>query len=105
MREASEMPSLATRIKTYRGPVGDGRAQLLGFAELVIAGSFVIRDIRIMKVTSGEKGGTVFVAFPGRKRPGEENKYYDVAHPITSEAYQEATRTILRAYEEAVARA
>lgn len=105
MREVCEMPGLETRVKVYRGPAGDGRAQLLGFAELVIGGSFVIRDIRIMKLKSGERSGSFFVAFPGRKRPGEESKYYDVAHPITAEAYQEATKTILKAYETAAARA
>ncbi|MFA6316101.1 MAG: septation protein SpoVG family protein [Elusimicrobiota bacterium] len=101
MREVCEMPGLETRVKVYRGPVAEGRAQLLGFADLVIGGSFIIRDIRIMRVTGGEKGGKVFVAFPGRKRPGEENKYYDIAHPVTAEAYQEATKAILSAYEKA----
>ncbi|MBI5622557.1 MAG: septation protein SpoVG family protein [Elusimicrobia bacterium] len=105
MPQVVEMPGLETRIKMYRGPVAEGRAQLLGFAELVIGGSFVIRDIRILRVTAGEKSGRVFVAFPGRKRPGEEKKYYDIAHPVTTEAYQESTKTILRAYEAAAARA
>ncbi|MBI5244795.1 MAG: septation protein SpoVG family protein [Elusimicrobia bacterium] len=100
MEQTIEVPGLATRIRLYRGPAGKGGAQLLGFAELVIAGAFVIKDIRILKVLSKEKDGSVFVSFPSRLQPGGEKRYYDVAHPITAEAYQEAKDAILSAYEE-----
>ncbi|MDD5629494.1 MAG: septation protein SpoVG family protein [Elusimicrobia bacterium] len=103
------MPDLEPRVKVCRQPLAYGSAQLLGFAELVIGGSFVIRDIRILKVAK-EGAESVFVAFPSRRwnnsnGDGEEKKYYDVAFPITSQSYREATGAILKAFEEASAKA
>ncbi|MBI5239962.1 MAG: septation protein SpoVG family protein [Elusimicrobia bacterium] len=104
------MPDLEPRVKVCRQPLAYGSAQLLGFAELVIGGAFVIRDIRILKVAKeGEE--SVFVAFPSRRwhnggnGDGEEKKYYDVAFPITSASYREATGAIMKAFEEASAKA
>jgi DNA-binding cell septation regulator SpoVG len=108
MGESHEMPGLEPRVKVCRQPLAYGSAQLLGFAELVIGGSFVIRDIRILKVAK-EGTESVFVAFPSRRwngsGDGEERKYYDVAFPITSQSYREATGAILKAFEEAAAKA
>lgn len=106
MGEGKDMLGLETRVRVLREPMAFGSAHLLGFAELVIGGSFVIRDIRILKVNKeGEEA--VFVAFPSRKRSGagEEKAYYDVAFPITSESYKQATGAILKAFEEAAAKA
>ena len=110
MGESHEMPDLEPRVKVCRKPLAYGSAQLLGFAELVIGGAFVIRDIRILRVAKeGEE--SVFVAFPSRRwngggnGDGEEKKYYDVAFPITSQSYREATGAILKAFQEAAAKA
>ena len=70
----------------------------------LIAGAFVIRDIRILRVAKDGEDST-FVAFPSRRwnagdnGAGEGAKYYDVAFPITAQAYQEATGSLLREYE------
>jgi len=104
MEKQQDMPDLEPRVKVCRTPVACGSAQVLGFAELVIGGVFVIRDIRILKVAK-EGEDLVFVAFPSRRWNGEEKKYYDVAFPITSESYRAATSTILKAFEEAAAKA
>ena len=106
MGESNDMPGLEPRVRICREPVAYGSAQLLGFAELVIGGVFVIRDIRILKVAK-EGGESVFVAFPSRRwnGNGEEKKYYDVAFPITAESYRLATGAILKAFEEAAAKA
>lgn len=106
MDEVKNMPDLEPRIKVCRTPVAYGSAQVLGFAELVIGRMFVIRDIRIMRVAK-EGEHSVFVAFPSRRWSGngDEKKYYDVAFPITSDSYRMATGAILRAFEEAAAKA
>ncbi len=110
MGECHEMPDLEPRVKVCRQPLAYGSAQLLGFAELVIGGAFVIRDIRILKVAKEGEEST-FVAFPSRRwnnrggEDGEEKKYYDVAFPITSQSYREATGLIMKAFEEASAKA
>jgi len=95
---------LEPRVKVSREPVAYGSAQLVGFAELVIGGAFVIRDIRILRVKKDGAEST-YVAFPSRRWNGDEKKYYDVAFPITAEAYKEATGAILKAFEEAAAKA
>ena len=110
MDTVKDVPGLGTKVRVLREPMAFGSAQLLGFAELVIGGSFVIRDIRILKV-SKEGNESVFVAFPSRRwngsgnGGGEEKKYYDVAFPITADAYHEATGAILKAFEDATAKA
>ena len=90
---------LEARVKLCSQPLAYGSAQLMAFAELVIGGAFVIRDIRILRVAKdGEQ--SVFVAFPNRRYGDEDDKkYYDVAFPITAQAYQEATGSLLREYE------
>jgi DNA-binding cell septation regulator SpoVG len=107
MSNQESMLGLEPRVRVLREPMARGGACLLGFAELVIGGSFVIRDIRIMKVDKdGEE--SVFVAFPSRKRSGVTEgpkAYYDVAFPITSESYKQATGLILKAFEDAAAKA
>lgn len=107
MPKSENVLGLEPRVRLLREPVARGAAHLLGFAELVIGGSFVIRDIRILKVEK-EGAESVFVAFPSRKRAGAEGRdqaYYDVAFPITSASYKEATSLILKAFEEAAAKA
>ena len=95
---------LEPRVKVSRESVAYGSAQLVGFAELVIGGAFVIRDIRILRVKKDGAEST-YVAFPSRRWNGDEKKYYDVAFPITAEAYKEATGAILKAFESAAAKA
>ena len=91
--------NLEARVKLCSQPLAYGSAQLMAFAELVIGGAFVIRDIRILRVAKDGED-SVFVAFPSRRwnGDGDEKKYYDVAFPITSQAYQEATGTLLKEY-------
>ncbi|HAH08033.1 MAG TPA: hypothetical protein DCM05_16155 [Elusimicrobia bacterium] len=100
----SLVPELSARVNLCRNPQTAGKAQLLGFAQLAIGGSFVIHGVRILKV---DKDGepAVFVSFPSRKGSGEEKKYYDVAHPITAEARRLASEAILEAFEKEAAKA
>ena len=99
-----EEPKLEPRVKVCREPFAScGGAKIVAVAELVIYGAFVIRDIRILSVAKdGEE--TDFVAWPSRRWKVGEDKYYDVAFPITAEAYREATGCILAAFEKAESR-
>lgn len=97
-------PALETKVRLYRAK-GKGKADLLGFADLVIGGAFVIKSIRIMQINPEKAAGVLsdpFVSFPSRRveRQGEETRYIDVAHPITSEAYHEAVGLIMAQYRE-----
>ncbi|MBI4386006.1 MAG: septation protein SpoVG family protein [Elusimicrobia bacterium] len=100
--KANGVPKLEAKVRPYQDTTGRG-TQLLGFAELVIGGAFVIKNIRIlMGKSDGSEDGRPFVAFPSRKGNGSsEGKYFDIAHPITHEARQTAIQMILRAYDQA----
>lgn len=93
---------METRVRVYDGQT-QGKAQLLGFADLVIERAFVIRGIRILRIKSESKEGrptSPFISFPSRKASSAtEQKYFDVAHPITTEAYHAAADMILAHYQ------
>lgn len=57
---------------------------------------FVVHDI---KVIEGEKG--LFIAMPSRK--ASDGEYRDIAHPINSGTRERIQRTVLEAYESAIA--
>lgn len=101
MFEESALPSLETTVKVYHD--ANGSHELLGFADLVIGGAFVIKGIRILmgKPKDGKPGGP-FLSFPARKGTGaSQDKYFEVAHPITASAREAAKQSVLRAYQEA----
>ena len=63
---------------------------------ITLDNEFVVRDI---KVIEGEKG--LFIAMPSKKAADGEHR--DVAHPINSGTRDMIQRTILEAYEKALA--
>lgn len=95
--EQSQTPRLQARARPWRG-AGE-ESPLLGYADLVIAGSFVISGIRILKA----KEGGAFISFPSRK--GKNDKWTDVAFPITAEARRAAQEAVLIAFERETAAA
>ncbi|HVE11817.1 MAG TPA: SpoVG family protein [Elusimicrobiota bacterium] len=100
MENAPAVPGLAARVRLFRSE--SGKAVLLGFADLTIAESFVIKGIRILE-TKAQEGGSAgtFVSFPRRK--GGEERYFDVAHPVTAAARDKAQAVILESYRSALA--
>lgn len=96
--QAQELP-LQAHVRLYHDG-SERRTELLAFAELVIGGAFVIKDIRVLR-TRGE-GGEPFIGFPSRKGTGASaDKFFEVAHPVTAEARQAAKEAVLRAWREA----
>jgi DNA-binding cell septation regulator SpoVG len=94
------VPHLEARVRPHLDK-GNRRTKLLAFAELTIAGSFVIKGIRILQ--RDEPGNDEqFVVFPAEKGKGASaDRWYDVAHPCTIEARATATAVILDAYKKA----
>lgn len=102
--DADALPGLEVKVRLFQQL--QGKRELLGFAELAIAGSFVIKDICIIRSRADDKEGEPFVSYPSKKGTGaNEGKYFNVAHPITSEARHRAEEAILQAYREAQAAA
>jgi len=105
MTEESSMPTLETKIRLYHEV--SGQRELLAFADLVIGGAFVIKGLRVlMGKPKDDKPGGPFVAFPSRRGTGaSQDKYFEIAHPITAQARQAARDLILQAYEAEAAKA
>lgn len=77
------------RIKRFEVPQG----KLLGFASITFDGCFVVHNLRVV---SGEKG--IFVAMPSRQLPN--NKFVDVAHPVTNEMRETIQQAVLKQFEQ-----
>ena len=71
----------------------DGDGPVKAMADIVIEGQFAIKGF---KVVNGKKG--LFVGAPGKQ--GKDGRWYDSACPITDEAKQALTETVIKAYEE-----
>ena len=72
------------------------RGALLGYANIVLNNSFIIRGIKILE---SEKNGR-FVAMPSRRLREEKRAYRDLCHPINQETREIITATIFNAYNE-----
>ena len=79
-----------------------GQSQLLAFADLVIGGAFVIRGLKVlMSKETPERPAGLFVGFPSRRGTGDnQDKFFEVAHPISAEARLAVRDLVLRTYEE-----
>ena len=77
------------RIKRFEVPQG----KLLGFASVTFDDCFVVHNLRVV---SGEKG--IFVAMPSRQLPN--NKFVDVAHPVTNEMRERIQIAVLRQFDQ-----
>lgn len=71
------------------------RGALLGYANIVLNDSFIIRGIKLLENREKER----FVAMPSRKLKGEKRAYRDLCHPINQETRENITKTLFEAYE------
>lgn len=103
MDATQAVPKLETTVTLYRD--ASGGSDLLGFADVVIAGSFVIKGVRIlMGKPKEDKPAGPFLSFPAKKGSGSgSEKWYDIAFPITKEAHRAVQECVLRAYAKAAA--
>lgn len=72
------------------------RGVLIGYANIVLNNSFIIRGIKILE---NEKHGK-FVAMPSRRLRQEKRAYRDLCHPLNQETRDLITLKILEAYTE-----
>lgn len=69
----------------------DGQGTLRAFCDVVIAGSFLIKGI---KVVEGKNG--LFVSMP--REQGKDGNWYNTVAPLTPEARQRICEAVLTAY-------
>ena len=71
------------------------RGALLGYANIVLNDSFIVRGIRILE---NQRIGR-FVAMPSRRLNGEKRAYRDLCHPLNQEVRDLITKEIFDAYD------
>ena len=94
------LPKLDARVRPFEDASGRP-TKLLAFAELTIADAFVIKGIRVLK---REEAGDdePFVVFPAEKGKGAaQDRWFDVAHPVTAQARAAASALVLERYRQA----
>lgn len=87
------MANEAVEIKVERVHRLDGDGSLKGFADISIAGTFLIKGLRIV---SGKEG--LFVSMP--KRQGNNGTWYDTVQLLNKALKEKLTGLVLSAYEE-----
>ncbi|HEX4048248.1 MAG TPA: septation protein SpoVG family protein [Elusimicrobiota bacterium] len=94
------LPKLDVRVRPFDDASGRP-TKLLAFAELVIADAFVIKGIRVLK-RDEEGNDEPFVVFPAEKGKGAaQDRWFDVAHPVTAEARAASIALVLERYRQA----
>ena len=71
------------------------RGALLGYANIVLNDSFIVRGIRILE---NQRIGR-FVAMPSRRLNGEKRAYRDLCHPLNQEVRDLITKEIFDTYD------
>jgi len=82
-----------TEVKVFEVKQSKKNSTLKAFASVTFDKEFVVKNLRII---DGEKG--LFVAMPSQL--GSDNKYYDIAFPITAEFREKITDAVLKEYED-----
>ncbi len=88
------LPTMEAVVRPHKSK--SKQTNLLAFAELKIAGAFVIKNIRVMTKNPGER----FVVFPAER--GVKDAWYDIAHPTNRTAWTAAVALILDEYDKKV---
>ena len=71
-----------------------GDSAVKAFASVTLGGAFAAHGIRII-----EKDDHLFVSMPSRSyKAGDETKYSDLFHPVSSDARAMLTKVVLEAY-------
>ena len=82
-----------TNIKIYKI---EKRGALLGYANIVLNDSFIIRGIKLIESRRTKER---FLAMPSRKLKGEKRAYRDLCHPINQETRDYITKVIFENYD------
>ncbi len=87
------MVNEAIEIRVERIHRLDGEGSLKGFADISIAGTFLVKGLRIV---AGKEG--LFVSMP--RKQGKDGQWYDSVHPLNRAMREKLAEIVLSAYEE-----
>lgn len=85
-----------TNIKIFKTNL---RGPVLGYANVILAGKFIIRGITLLET---EKSGR-FISMPSRRLRAQGKSFRDICHPLNAEVRNELTEAIFAAYDEFIA--
>ena len=83
-----------TEVRVF--PVDEDK--LRGYATITFDHCFVVRDLKIIRGTSG-----LFVSMPSKRR--KDGTYKDIAHPLNNDTRRMIEEKIIAEYERALAEA
>ena len=78
-----------TEVKIF--PANEGK--LKAYATMVIAGAFIIRDMKIIQ----SDNGSMFVSMPSRRK--KDGTFKDVAHPLDQKTRNDIEEIIIKEFE------
>lgn len=78
-----------TEVKIF--PANEGK--LKAYATMVISGTFIIRDMKIIQ----SDDGSMFVSMPSRRK--KDGTFKDVAHPLDQSTRNEIESVIIKEFE------
>lgn len=81
-----------TEVKIF--PANEGK--LKAYATMVIGGSFIIRDMKIIQ----SDNGSMFCSMPSRRK--KDGTFKDVAHPLDQETRNYIEEMIIKEFEKVV---
>jgi len=70
----------------------NGEGATKAICDISIANQFLVKGFRVFKGKNG-----LFVGMP--REPGKDGKWYNSAFPLTAQAREELTKTVLSSYE------
>ena len=70
----------------------DGEGTLRAFCDLEIAGSFLVKGVRVVEGKNG-----LFVSMPQER--GKDGNWYDTVLPLAKEVRQQVSEVVLGAYQ------
>ena len=91
-RKEEKMANEAIEIRVERIHKLDGDGSLKGFADISVAGSFIIKGLRIV---AGEEG--LFVSMPREK--GKNGRWYNTVDLVNKALQEKLASLVLSAYE------
>jgi len=89
-KNETNIPGISAKIER----ILDGDGSTKAFASLTLGNAFAVHGIRIVETEKGLRTRMPFRSY----QSGEETKYVDLFHPITSEARQALDVKLIEAY-------
>ena len=93
-KNETSIPDVSVKIERLL----DGEGSTKAYASLTLANAFAVHGIRIAETDKGLRARMPFRSY----KAGEDTKYQDVFHAVTTEAHNALEKKVLDAYSQAL---